>query len=438
MDFLKNRKLQITSPETLQGVDKHIPDAYSALLQSRNYLYLLVSQFLGAFGDNFFLWLILGPLGLEHQKGLISDKELGAANAIYTCLLYAPYIFLAPVAGYLNDRFSKTRCLVFANLIKIIGVLIAMEGIVHGRFWIGIGYLVIGVGACIYSPGKYGVLPEILPSKLLVKANGIIEMMTIIAVLTGFLSGAVVIDRYSLKIGLLVVIVIYVIGLTFAYLMERTPFNKETRFRENVSEFIHNAKNLIFSPRISRILLGAALFWASGAIMKMNFQPWGLEILGLKTNSEISLLSLWVAIGVMAGGTLAGLIHPVGDLKFTRLYGWLMGTFVILLSFIKYGVTMKITVLLLLLAGVAGGLFLIPLNAAIQWESHPEKRGKTIATLNLFDNIAMVLGGAFVYGIVQTGSNPSSVFLLQGILILTVVLFLKMPGLAAANKDSSS
>ncbi|MGB9601704.1 MAG: MFS transporter [Limisphaerales bacterium] len=440
MDLNKNQPgipQSIIPPVSKKQVLHKIPDTYLYLLKSRNYVFLLISQFLGAFADNFFLWLIIGPLTLEHQKGLISDRDLGEANAIYTCLLYAPYILLAPVAGYLSDRFPKNKCLMGANLIKIAGALIAMLSFVHGRFWIGAGYLIIGIGACFYSPGKYGVLPEIVPSQLLVKANGIIEMLTIIAVLSGFLIGAVVVDKYSILTGFIVVFLIYFLSLCFAYMMERTSSNPAIKFKENVSEFLQNAKHLIASGRTSRILLGAALFWASGAIMKMNFQPWGIEVLKLKTNSEVSFLSLWVAIGVMTGSILAGLLHSVGDLKLIRLYGWCMGSLVIVLSFIKTGSSMALPIFLLILAGVAGGLFLIPINAALQWESHPEKRGKTIATLNLFDNLAMVIGGAFVFGVVHLGADPSTVFMLEGLLILSVVFFLKMPPIQSDKTNTT-
>jgi len=413
-------------------------DTYGALLRCRNYVFLLISQFLGAFGDNFFLWIIIGPLGIEYQKGLITEKQLGEANAFYTCLLYAPYILLAPVAGYLSDRFSKTQCLIGANFIKISGLLIAMLSLHYGRFWSGFGYLVIGIGACLFSPGKYGVLPEIVSSKLLVKSNGVIEMFTIIAVLTGFLVGAIVVDKFSLLTAFLVVLATYSISLLFAHAIDRTPSHPGIEFKNNVGEFLNNLKQLVKSPRTRRILLGVALFWASGSMIKMNFQPWGIEVLGLKTNTEVSLFSLWVAIGVMTGSILAGLLHNVGDLRYTRLYGWAMGGFIILLSFVAKTTPMWMIIMMLIFAGIAGGLFLIPLNASLQWESHPEKRGKTIATLNLFDNLSMVLGGAFVFGVVHIGATPSTVFILQGILILTVVLFLNFSKLSSNNSNSKN
>lgn len=397
------------------------------ILGGGNYPRLLVSQFLGAFGDNYFLWLILGPLAIEHSKGIISDTELAMANALYTCLLYAPYVILAPVAGFLSDRFAKTRCLVGANLIKIFGTVLAMLFVANGRFWIGLGYFIIGIGACIYSPAKYGILPETVPHQLLVKANGIIEMLTIIAVLTGFLIGAVIVDNFSLSNAFLILLIVYLVSLLFAISMKKTKSNKSIIFKDNVTQFLLNTKNLLANARLRKILFGAALFWASGAILKMNFQPWGIEILHLKTNSEVSMFSLWLAIGVLGGSVLAGHLHKIGDLSCTRYYGWMMGIMVCCMSLFSYTSPMTLIVGLLIITGIAGGLFLIPLNASLQWESHPEKRGKTIATLNLFDNLAMLIGGALVLIILELGANPKTVFLFEGILIFVAVVFLKIP-----------
>src|SRR5262245_58887974 len=117
----------------------------------RNYPLLLASQFLSAFGDNVILWLILGPLTLKQQAGQVSQAELSRANSIYTSLLFIPYVLLAPLAGYLNDRFPKTNWLLGGNLIKLAGMLLAAVSLLGNQLWQGIGYFIVGIGACVYS-----------------------------------------------------------------------------------------------------------------------------------------------------------------------------------------------------------------------------------------------------------------------------------------------
>jgi len=83
---------------------------------ARNYPLLLASQFWGAFGDNFILVVILGPIMNQFRDGKISAQTQSFENIYYTSLLFVPYVLLAPVAGYLNDRFAKNRWLLGGNL----------------------------------------------------------------------------------------------------------------------------------------------------------------------------------------------------------------------------------------------------------------------------------------------------------------------------------
>ena len=52
-------------------------------------------------------------------SGAITATELRSRNTIYTSLLFVPYVLLAPLAGYLNDRYAKTKWLVGGNALKL-------------------------------------------------------------------------------------------------------------------------------------------------------------------------------------------------------------------------------------------------------------------------------------------------------------------------------
>jgi len=67
---------------------------------ARNYPLLLASQFWSAFGDNFILVVILGPIMNQLKDGKISAQTQSLDNIYYTSLLFVPYVLLAPVAGY--------------------------------------------------------------------------------------------------------------------------------------------------------------------------------------------------------------------------------------------------------------------------------------------------------------------------------------------------
>ena len=166
----------------------------------RNYPLLLVGQFLGAFGDNFLLKAILGPLTYQLASGQITESKVNGENALFNLVFSVPFIVLAPLAGFLNDRMPKSTWLVGGNAVKILGALIGLLGVTpmaggNGHTVQVAGYLVVGIGACLYSPAKYGILPEIVGTERLVKANGTVEMLTLVAIVGGLGGGGILYDR---------------------------------------------------------------------------------------------------------------------------------------------------------------------------------------------------------------------------------------------------
>ncbi len=405
---------------------------------SRNYPLLLISQFLGALGDNAILAIILGPVMKSFAEGKITSQDQSVANIFYTSLLFVPYLLCASLAGFVNDRFPKTRWLAAGNAVKLAGAALAATHAATGEWALAAGYFVVGIGACFYSPAKYGILPEIIPTERLVKANGMVELLTLVAILFGSIAGSVVADavnkRNLTSLGAYgIVCGIYSLSLLLNLCMERTPSYPEVQFRGSTGEFFHNFSHLFHSARLRRVLVGTGLFWICGALLKMNFQPWGQQVLKLETMTQVALLGLWLSLGVMAGSVLAGQLHEVGDLRTTRRYGALLAAAIALLGAVQSLTGLGLpgprpfAIGVLIVAGVFAGLFLIPLNAALQAESHQDKLGKTIATQNFIENTAMLAAGVFAWVNVKKGFDPSQLFFCLAVLVAVVVAWLRIP-----------
>lgn len=413
----------------------------------RNFPLLLVSQFLGAFGDQAILAVILGQLTFQQAAGQLTPSGLTSLNAIYSSLLFVPFVVLAPFAGYLTDRYPKTRWLAGGNLVKLAGTTLAATSVWLGPFAQGAGYFIVGLGACVYSPAKYGILPEIVGRERLVKANGVLEALTIIAILTGFIVGAALIDRLPVLACYGVLLALYAASLGLNLLMARSPSHQGLQWRESVDAFFANFGRLLESPRLFRVLCGLGLFWFCGAALKMNFQPWGLNVLHLHeetltvlhhpltlgVNTQIALLGLWLSLGVMAGTLAAGLLHRVGDLRGVRPYGWGLAAFIGCLGAVETLMRLgwiqshlKI-VLLLIATGAVAGVFLVPMNAALQSECDPAGLGKTVAAMNLVDNLGMVFAGGFLLFAARAGIDASGVFILTAAGLALAVAFLRIP-----------
>ena len=428
---------------------------------TRNYPLLLASQFLGAFGDNAILAVIVGQLTLLQKAGDITTDELRTRGTLYTSILFLPYILLAPLAGYLNDRYAKTSWLAGGNLLKLLGTLVCALSIWFGYVWQALGYFIVGIGSAVYGPAKYGILPEILPSDRLVKANGMVELLTLLAILTGAIGGSVMVDQLPVGVCYLLVGGIFIASLGLNFFMSKTPADHTVQLSASVGEFFGHLRSLLSGPRLGKVLIGTALFWVCGATMKINFQAWGLEALQLPDNTQIALLGLWLSLGVMIGSLAAGKFYPVSDLRHTRgfglfLAGMLLAVFAIeplglqhigqhLITQLKPDgstatvlAVLPVVMALLVGAGLAAGLFLIPLNASLQAESDPTKLGKTIAVQNLFDNLGMMLAGLLVFVCVKAHLSASQVFIALAVLVVVVIGWLRIPALVKGEAKTGN
>jgi LPLT family lysophospholipid transporter-like MFS transporter len=427
------------------------------MTSTRNYPLLLASQFLSALGDNAILAVIVGQLTLLQKAGEITSEELRTRSTLYTSILFIPYILLAPLAGYLNDRYAKTTWLAGGNAIKLLGTAVCALSLSFGYIWQAPGYFLVGIGATVYGPAKYGILPEILPRERLVSANGMVELLTLLAILAGAIVGSVMVDQLPVGVCYVILAAIFGASLALNFFMSRTPSDPSVRVRPSVGEFFGHFSALFAGPRLGKVLIGTALFWVCGATMKINFQAWGLDVLKLPDNTQIALLGLWLSVGVMAGSLTAGRLLAVSDLSRTRRYGVLLVGMLLAVFAIEPlglqhfgqqliqkagadGVQKTVLVILpavlglLIGAGFAAGLFLIPLNAALQAESDPTKLGKTIAVQNFCDNTGMVIAGLLVFACVKAHLSASLVFLVLAVMVALALAWLKFPN----RNDSAS
>lgn len=414
----------------------------------RNYHRLLAGQFLGAFGDNFVLAAALGPLTFSLANGTITEREVNAQNALFSAVFFIPFIVLAPLAGWLNDRMPKTSWLFGGNVVKLLGALLALGGVwLHAgdfhasRTWQVVGYAIIGLGACVYSPAKYGILPEILPAERLVKANGMVEMLTLIAIVAGLGGGAALYDATrSLPACYLASAALYVAALVCNSRMERTPHNAAASLRHSAGEFAASLRRLVTHARLGRVLFGCALFWFAGATLRSNLQGWGLQVFHEAgrhdvTNTQLALLKLGLVLGIVAGSVLAGRLHRLGDLSWARRYGLLMAVAVLALGLLGGHAGLAIVIVALVAAGVFAGLLIVPLNAALQHESDPGQLGKTIAIQNFTDYLAMLVGAGFLGALTAAGLSPTQVFIALPAALAVASLALR---LRATEENSST
>src|SRR5258706_14126659 len=154
---------------------------------------IMSAQFFSSLADNA---LFVGAVELLKTSG---QPEWQRAALVPMFALF--YVILAPFVGAFADAVPKGQVMFYSNLVKVIGCLMMLFGL-HPL----LAYAIVGLGAAAYSPAKYGILTELLPTAQLVKANGWIEGLTILSIIFGTVLGGQligpVVSRHLLAIDL--------------------------------------------------------------------------------------------------------------------------------------------------------------------------------------------------------------------------------------------
>jgi LPLT family lysophospholipid transporter-like MFS transporter len=287
-----------------------------------------------------------------------------------------------------------------------------------------ISYVIVGVGATIYSPAKYGILTQFFHEDKLVKANSWLEGSTIAAILLGVVLGGWLADQ-SVRVALLSVVGIYVMAAVLNLFIPKIVAEHEMQqwhMYKLITEFLNSVAKLVRDPQALVSLLGTSLFWGSGATLRLMLFIWVPLALGIMDNQTPANLMGVLSIGIVVGAIIAARSITLHNVNKVFIAGLLIGPIIMLLS-LQHGV--YAVALLLVLLGVAGGLFVVPLNALLQQRGHiTVGAGHALAIQNLFENITMLV---LVIGYSGLSSySVTSVMFVFGVLMLIGILGLML------------
>ena len=378
------------------------------------YIYpLLIAQFLSAFGDNAILFTVIA---MVMQKAQAPEWYVPALQSVFLIA----YVLLAPWVGSFADNHAKSRVLIIANLIKAAGaglLLLHVEPL--------IAYCIVGVGAALYSPAKYGILPELTGHEGLVKANSWIEGSTILAILSGMMVGAKVAD-YSIDWALAGTVALFLISAVTTLFLPVKIARSATR-DSKIMVFWREIRSFLAMPRSRFAILGASLFWAAAACVRVILIAWAPLVLMSHNASDIANLTLFLSLGIIAGAALVPHLIPLEHLRRARIPAYLMAFFIVGLGLTDAVWPARIV---LLLMGTAGGMFIVPINAALQELGQQSiGSGGAVAMQNFFQNVAMLVsvGSYTLAASFQVGPIAALLGLGALLLIATFLVVLKLP-----------
>ncbi|ECW2305187.1 lysophospholipid transporter LplT [Salmonella enterica] len=345
---------------------------------SKGILSVIVAQFLSAFGDNALLFATLALLKAQFYPDW--------SQPVLQMVFVGAYILFAPFVGQIADSFAKGRVMMVANGLKLAGAAGICLGV--NPF---VGYTLVGIGAAAYSPAKYGILGELTTGDKLVKANGLMEASTIAAILLGSVAGGVLVDWHV--IAALVACALAYAGAVAANLfipkLVAARPGQSWRLSAMTRSFFSACVVLWRNGETRFSLVGTGLFWGAGVTLRFLLVLWVPVALGITDNATPTYLNAMVAVGIVVGAGAAAKLVTLETVSRCMPAGILIGVVVAIFS-LQHALLPAYA--LLLLIGMLGGFFVVPLNALLQERGKKSVgAGNAIAVQNLGENSAMLL-----------------------------------------------
>ena len=379
--------------------------------------YLNITQFLGVINDNVFklvmAFLLIDTLGYSKASVILS-----ATGAVYVI----PFLLFSASAGILADRFSKQKLLVVMKIAEITIMSLAIIAFTVKSVWACYGLLfVLSTHSAIFGPSKYGIIPELVRTDDVSRANGVITGFTYLAIIIGtflasFLTEAT--DRHFTYIAIFC-LVIAIGGFFSALAVKPTPAQGSAK-KMNLL-FIRDIYYTLKYTRTVRHLfpsiLGSAYFLVIGAFTQLNIIPFALQALNL---SEVAggYLFLATALGIAAGSFIAGKVsRKQVELGLSCFAGFGIAIFFFLLYL--FSASFYLVIACMMAVGIFGGMFIVPFDTFNQLNSQNEKRGQTIAAANFLSFTGVLIASISLYVFNQLFNLSSA----QGFGIMGVITF---------------
>ncbi len=391
---------------------------------------LIAVQFQGAFSDNLLKWLVTF-LVLEMSIGEAARNRF--VVLIIPLLFAIPFLLFSMAGGDLADRYSKRKVTIVTKEFEIGVAAVALTGLAIGSLTIAcVAIFLMSTLAAFFGPSKYGLLPELLPEKRLSWGNGIIELGTFIAIITGTMAAGALADGFRSREyfpGLLLVLLACV-GLLISTGITRVPAADPGRKAQwnPLTDLWAQVRRMRSDRLLGLAVTGNVFFWFLGALVLINTALYASDILHINeanTSLLLAAISIGIGVGSFAAGYLSGKkieygLVPVGA----------VGIAVMMLLLARPRLTFTDVLWDLGWTGFFGGFFAVPLNAMIQHRPHPQEKGGVIAAANLLSFVGIALQPVAQYLLIFLGHpNPSQVFLLTGLLTLfaTAVVLMLQP-----------
>ena len=418
-----------------------------SLLKERRFLPFFLTQSLNAFNDNVFKQALIALITFGALA--LNDEQRKIFTQVAAGLFILPFFLFSGISGQLSDKLDKAKIAVWVKLAEIVIMGIGAVGFFTQNIYLLLAMLfMMGIHSTVFGPLKYGILPQVLKPNELTGGNGLVEMATFLAILTGTIAGTTLILRQSAEVAHLGAILIAAVSIGLAiigWLTARaipavTAPDPTLKVNWNpITSTWHNLQDLRGNRTVLLSCLGISWFWFFGTIYFTQLASYAKETLGGQEgayNVLLAVFSVGSAIGAVLCEVLSKKRLEIGLVPFGA-FGMTIFSVGLYFScpealgskdlnvqqFLAQPQVWKVMTWMLLMA-ISSGLFIVPLFALVQSRSSVEKRSRIIAANNILNAAFMVTASLLTVLLLKLRFNIPQILLITAILNLAVAIYI--------------
>ena len=390
--------------------------------------WLNATQFLGALNDNLFkLFVVFTLIATQGPESEIWVQSVAGM------LFAVPFLLLLSTAGVLADRVSKRTVIVWVKVCETAVMVAGVAALAIGSRWFLFAALFLMAGqSAIFGPSKYGIVPELVGKERLSKANGHLQAFTYLAIIIGTVSapalGLITDKNYAL--AACASVLISAVGVLCALQIKKTPAAGGTAQYSLffLRDLWRTYRKFTGDGYLMLAVLASAFFLMIAVFFQLNIIPFGRQVLGWDPENS-TFLFLLTAFGIGSGALTSGRVSG-RNIEFGLVP---LGAFGLCASTLSLALVSPEPVLigvLLFIAGFSAGIFIVPLQAFIQFRSPKSELGEILAASSFLSWIGAMIGSGmlFLFG-EGMGLSAQNGYLIVGLLTLAMTLgsFLALP-----------
>ena len=344
---------------------------------------------------------MFGDLLFEIALGFWVLAETGSTGLMGTLMAVSiiPRVVVSPIAGVIADRYDRKRILIYMDALRGFCVVAVGAAAILGMleiWWVFLTGVILGTCAAFFDPAAGSMLPDIVPSESLQRANSLFAMLHSGVRILGNSAGGF----FYVSLGAPLMFLANGISYLFSSVTEmfiRTPppaaqVGEHSKFLEEIKSgyrYVWERSGLR-----ALMIVGAVLnFFASAAMI--------LLLPLFQRTPELGPVRYGIFMAVSAAGSLVGLVLvSVFKISPVKRRIWFLGSlisFTFIYALIPILNIFPLMLGLTFVAHILNAIVNILLQTVIQSTTARNMRGKVFSLLGMLLTglmpVAMVVGG---------------------------------------------